>query len=195
VIEHPRLFLGEDHDPPGSVGEAFEHVTPPGFFRGAGAPRAPGFSGGREPPVPPGRNPYCRTCLGDLRTPSYPRGRSSASGGAHNAPSEAPHGWEYTPDPFPDRPRSLIRCPIAAHPGACRAPLPVSDPYKPTLSLGYSDCRGLGMRASTIGHPVPPPFGVAKFPRMGRCRDHRPAMRLPNLVRIPPDLPGKRGRP
>ena len=27
VVEHPRLFLGEDHDPSGSVGEAFEHVS------------------------------------------------------------------------------------------------------------------------------------------------------------------------
>src|SRR5581483_6972302 len=27
VVEHPRLFLGEDHHPPGSVGEAFEHVS------------------------------------------------------------------------------------------------------------------------------------------------------------------------
>src|SRR5581483_6232492 len=27
VVEHPRLFLREDHHPPGSVGEAFEHVS------------------------------------------------------------------------------------------------------------------------------------------------------------------------
>jgi hypothetical protein len=28
VVEHPSLFLGEDDDSPGSVGEAFKHVCP-----------------------------------------------------------------------------------------------------------------------------------------------------------------------
>src|SRR5262249_9440909 len=30
VVDHPRLFLGEDHDAPGAVGEPFKHLAPSG---------------------------------------------------------------------------------------------------------------------------------------------------------------------
>ncbi len=30
VVEHPRLFLREDDDPSGPVGESFKHDVPPG---------------------------------------------------------------------------------------------------------------------------------------------------------------------
>ena len=55
VVEHPRLFLREDHDAAGSVRETLEHLSPPG------------------------PQPHLSNGLGDQRTPSYPRGRSSAS--------------------------------------------------------------------------------------------------------------------
>ncbi len=30
LVEHPRLFLGEDHDPPGAVAESLKHSVPSG---------------------------------------------------------------------------------------------------------------------------------------------------------------------
>src|SRR4030095_4562688 len=74
VIEHPRLFLREDHHASGPVGEPFEHVSVPW----AGAPLSNG--------------------LEDRRTRSYPRGRS----GGPAAPARAfgaPHGGEDSPGP------------------------------------------------------------------------------------------------
>jgi hypothetical protein len=74
VIEHPRLFLREDHHSSGPVGEPFEHVSVPW----AGAPLSNG--------------------LEDRRTRSYPRGRSGAPAAPARA-LEAPHGGKYTPAP------------------------------------------------------------------------------------------------
>ena len=68
VVEHPRLFLGEDHDSSGSVGEAFEHVS---VLRAMT----------RMFHVP-----------GDPRTTSYPRG---APGAAPDERSRRPLGGVY----------------------------------------------------------------------------------------------------
>jgi hypothetical protein len=76
VVEHPRLFLGEDHDPPGSVGEAFEHVTPPG------------------------PKPLLSSTPRGSADPVLPPRRVGRPGRRQHAPSEAPHGREYTPSPF-----------------------------------------------------------------------------------------------
>jgi hypothetical protein len=70
VVEHPRLFLREDDDAAGSVGESLEHLTPPG------------------------PKPHLSNGLGDLRTPSYPRCRSGASEwhGPVRSPKRPTHG-------------------------------------------------------------------------------------------------------
>ncbi len=56
VVEHPRLFLGENHNPSGSIGETFEHVS---VLRAATR----------------------KSVLEDQRTTSYPRGASGAASG------------------------------------------------------------------------------------------------------------------
>ena len=47
VVEHPRLFLGEDDDPAGPIREPLEHVTPSGpepcLLNGPGDPRTPSY--------------------------------------------------------------------------------------------------------------------------------------------------------
>jgi hypothetical protein len=75
VVEHPRFFLGEDHDSAGSVGEAFEHAQSPG----AGAPPIERPRGSPDPVLPP------------RQVERFGVARS-------RAPAEAPHAGEYTPD-------------------------------------------------------------------------------------------------
>ena len=63
VVEHPRLFLREDHDPPGSVGEALEHVYPLGALDAPPVGSASGIAGLRPTPEAteaPVARPVCR---------------------------------------------------------------------------------------------------------------------------------------
>ena len=69
VVEHPRLFLGEDHDPPGPVGEALKHFV---FLRASSRDPSGSPPGSSETPSYP---EALRAPAGRFRAPERPRAR------------------------------------------------------------------------------------------------------------------------
>src|SRR6266568_2280213 len=87
VVEHPRFLLGEDHDPPGAIGEAFEHVNN----------------------LRTGEPARCWLAFGDRWTTSSPRGATGAPPGADARRRSAPR-WGLYPRVPTDLPVHRSKC-------------------------------------------------------------------------------------